>query len=127
MNRLVLALTLVLISTYANAAYYFNLGEQGKLTVSKDLKKAVIVNGTEVYRNKLATALPEEIDNAGRPYNLSVYYNEACPSIDNCNKPLLSIKSYNDKAHGFYIWTSDYNTKKVIWQKAIMESQVSYD
>lgn len=127
MNRLVLALTLVLISTYANAAYYFNLGEQGKLTVSKDLKKAVIVNGTEVFRNKLATALPEEIDNAGRPYNLSVYYNEACPSIDNCDKPLLSIKSYNDKAHGFYIWMSDYNTKKIIWQKAIMESQVSYD
>jgi len=127
MNRLVLVLTLVLISSYANAAYYFNLGEQGKLTVSKDLKKAVTVNGTEVVRNKLATALPEEIHNAGRPYNLSVYYNEACHSLDNCDKPLLSIKSYNDKAYGFYIWMSDYNTKNVIWQKAIMESQVSYD
>jgi len=45
MKIVLMAVVLTMVSAYANAAYYFNLGDEGTLTISKDLKTAVIVNG----------------------------------------------------------------------------------
>ncbi|MBN6033263.1 hypothetical protein [Pantoea ananatis] len=127
MNKLAIALTLILISSYANAAYYFNLGDKGKLTVSKDLRTAVIVNGDKVIRTTLGKAYTEDIDNGGRPYNLSVFYDESCNSFRECNKPLLGIKNYNDKVKGYTVWMSEPVTKKILWQRDLSQSDLVSD
>ncbi|WP_194761632.1 hypothetical protein [Pantoea ananatis] len=128
MNKLILTIALILISTCADAAYYFDLGEHGKLTVSKDITSAVIVkNGNEPSRLKLAQTLQEEIDNGGRPYNLSLYYDESCQLLKECRKPILAIKTYNDKESGFYIWMTDFETDKILWQKALSSSALTMD
>ncbi|MBK5013987.1 hypothetical protein [Pantoea sp. S62] len=127
MKKVLVAVVLTMVSAYANAAYYFNLGDKGKLTISKDLKTAVVVNGDQVIRTTLGKAFTEDIDNGGRPYNLSIYYNESCNSFKECDKPLLGIKNYNDKVKGFSIWMSEPITNKILWQKELTERDLITD
>ncbi|MGB8455804.1 hypothetical protein [Pantoea agglomerans] len=127
MKIVLMAVVLTMVSAYANAAYYFNLGDEGKLTISKDLKTAVIVNGNKVIRTTLGQAFTEDIDNGGRPYNLSIYYDESCNSLRECDKPLLGIKNYNDKTKGFSVWMSEPLTKKILWQKELSERDLVTD
>ena len=127
MKKVLVAVVLMTVSAYANAAYYFNLGDKGKLTISKDLKTAVVVNGVQVIRTTLGKAFTEDIDNGGRPYNLSIYYNESCNSFRECYKPLLGIKNYNDKVKGFSVWMSEPITNKILWQKELTERDLVAD
>lgn len=127
MKEVLMAVVLMTVSAYANAAYYFNLSDKGKLTISKDLKTAVVVNGDQVIRTTLGKAFTEDIDNGGRPYNLSIYYNELCNSFRECDKPLLGIKNYNDKFKGFSIWMSEPLTNKILWQKELSERDLVAD
>lgn len=118
---------ITMVSSYVNAAYYLKLGDKGKLTISKYLKTVVIVNGSEVIRTKLVNTFPEDIDNGGRPFNLSIYYNETCESFRECDKPLLGIKNYNDKNKGFNIWMNDPVTNKLLWKKDLAERDLVTD
>lgn len=118
---------ITMVSLYVNAAYYLNLGDKGKLTISKDLKTAVIVNGSEVIRTKLVNTFPEDIDNGGRPFNLSIYYNEICESFRECDKPLLGIKNYNDKNKGFNVWVNDPVANELVWKKDLAERDLVTD
>ncbi|WP_337021269.1 hypothetical protein [Pantoea anthophila] len=127
MKKLMIAVMITMVSSYVNAAYYLNLGDKGKLTISKDLKTAVIVNGSEVIRTKLVNTFPEDIDNGGRPFNLSIYYNETCESFRECDKPLLGIKNYNDKNKGFNVWMNDPVTNKLLWKKDLAERDLVTD
>lgn len=127
MKKLMIAVMITMVSSYVNAAYYLNLGDKGKLTISKDLKTAVIVNGSEVIRTKLVNTFPEDIDNGGRSFNLSIYYNETCESFRECDKPLLGIKNYNDKNKGFNVWMNDPVTNKLLWKKDLAERDLVTD
>jgi hypothetical protein len=127
MLRKTLLLSSLLFCSTSNAAYYFDLNTDGRMTVSTDLKTVVLIRpAQQVFRAKLISANANQIDNDGRPYGLNVYEPENCDISKECNAPFLSVKNYTDKVGGFSLWLSDPNNK-VIWSKNLSNTDFSSD
>lgn len=122
-------LILLALSMSSNAAYYFDLNGHGKMTVSKDQKTAVILRvGNKPLRLVIKKALADQIDNYGRPYNLSIYFPEDCRNSNNyCNGPAVAVKLYIDKESGFVIWATLGNDNKVVWSENLTIDKLTED
>lgn len=122
-------LILLAFSASSNAAYYFDLNGHGKMTVSKDQKTAVILRvGNKPLRLVIKSALADQIDNYGRPYNLSIYFPEGCSKSNNyCDSPAIAVKLYTDKESGFVIWATLGNDNKVVWSENLTIDKLTED
>lgn len=124
-----LLISVLLVAPSSQAAYYFDLNGNGKITVSKDQRQAVmILNGKSPVRYKFVNAQVDQVDNFGRPYNLTIYYPESCNvSDEKCSIPALSIKLFTDKQGGFVIWLTESEHGKVLWGENLTTDKLSED
>jgi len=129
MKKLILFCFLMMLSTFVNAAYYVEIGNQMRITFSDGLQTAVVVNQKSdlTFRYRLIDQEKDNIDDAGRPSAYFDYRDERCVQREKCAYENMLVSFYTDKTGGALISLIDNTTHKISWHAFVESNKITKD